>query len=106
MARQKSDTEQLRLELDEDENPWLKLQNLSTRERELARELDDVREQLHAHAREMKHARIASVAQIAGKLDRNRQRVNSWMRNEHSSRAPDGDDHDEGWIDPEEHVPL
>ena len=99
------DTHQLELVLEGPEAEWLKLENLSSRERALARELDEVREQLFAQARAMKRARIASVAQIAERLDRNRQRVNAWMRTAQPPRERTRDRGD-GWVDPEAHVPL
>jgi hypothetical protein len=99
------DAEQLELVLEGPEAEWLRLENLSSRERALARELDEVREQLFEQAREMRRVRIASVAQIAERLDRNRQRVNAWMRTERPARERKGA-RDDGWIDPEAHVPL
>lgn len=59
---------------------WSELLELSQRERALASELEQVRAQLHEQAREMKNSGQASVAEIAERLDRNRQRVNGWMR--------------------------
>ena len=98
--------EQLQLALETDEIKWSKLEELSLRERALARELDEVREQLHEHARAMKLARVASVEQIASRLGRNRQRVNAWMRNRQQPREPGETDREDGWRDPEGHVPL
>jgi septation ring formation regulator EzrA len=98
--------EQLQLTPDPKAIAWSRLQELSSRERELAHELDNVREQLQEHAREMKRARIASVPQIAKSLERNRQRVNDWMRIKKPLREDAGDDHAEDWIDPEAHVPF
>jgi hypothetical protein len=100
-----SDAEQLQLVLEGPEIEWQKLLNLSSRERALTSELDEVREQLYEQARGMRRARIASVAQIAERLDRNRQRVNAWMRSERPAREPKRDRGD-GWVDPEAHVPL
>jgi hypothetical protein len=105
MEPAESDGEQLQIALDGPDAVWAKLQNLSARERALARELDEVREQLFEHAREMKRAQIASVAEIADRLDRNRQRVNSWMRTERPSRERERVPND-ARIDPEGHVPL
>lgn len=99
------DGEQLQIAFDGPDAMWAKLQNLSARERALARELDEVREQLFEHAREMKHAEIASVAEIAERLHRNRQRVNAWMRTGRPSRERERVP-DDAWIDPEGHVPL
>ena len=105
MVRSGRDGERLELLLEGLEAEWLKLENLSLQERALARELDEVREQLFQQARAMKRARIASVAQIAERLDRNRQRVNAWMRTERPTREPKRV-RDDGLIDPEAHVPL
>ena len=105
MADSGRDVEQLTLVLEGPEAEWLKLENLSARERALARELDAVREELFEQARAMRRARIASVAQIAERLGRNRQRVNAWMRTERPTREPKRDRGD-GWVDPEAHVPL
>lgn len=99
------DGEQLQIAFDGADAMWAKLQNLSARERALARELDEVREQLFEHAREMKRAQIASVAEIADKLDRNRQRVNAWMRTERLSRERERVP-DDARTDHEGHVPL
>ena len=76
----KSDVEQRELALEGDEFEWIKLTNLSVRERALSRELDEVRRELQEQARAMKLTKIASVDQMAKRLDRNRQRVNGWMR--------------------------
>jgi hypothetical protein len=54
----------------------------------------------------MKRAKIASVADIAERLDRNRQRVNSWMREKQIKREPESSDqHADEW-EPEAHVPY
>ncbi len=72
--------EQLRLEDDPVLAAWDTLVHLSERERALAGELEVVRGELYAHARAMRASRVATVAQIAVRLERNRQRVNAWMR--------------------------
>ena len=80
---------------------WRYLRERSERERELARELDEVRDDLYEHARAMKNAGTASVAEIAEALGRNRQRVNAWMHAKPSAPNRDGPDRDTDWIDPE-----
>ena len=54
----------------------------------------------------MKRAKIASVADIAERLDRNRQRVNSWMREKQIKRESEDSTPDSNEWDPEAHVPL
>jgi hypothetical protein len=105
VARHERESEQLQIVLDGPEAEWLKLENLSSRERALARELDDARAQLYEHARAMKRAGIANAPTIAERLHRNRQRVNAWMRTKQPARE-EKSNRDDGWIDPEAHVPL
>jgi hypothetical protein len=90
--------------LDPVEFSWRYLRELSERERELSRELDEVRDELYEQARAMKNAGLASVVQIAEALDRNRQRVNSWMHAKPSSTGRDKQERDPDWVDPEGHV--
>jgi predicted XRE-type DNA-binding protein len=91
-------------ELDPVAFSWRYLRDISERERELARELDEVRDELYEQARAMKNAGVASVAQIADALGRNRQRVNAWMKTKTSESSQDKPDHDPDWIDPEGHL--
>ena len=83
---------------------WSCLREMSGRERELSRELDEVRDELYEHARAMKESGTASVDKIAKALGRNRQRVNAWMRAKPKRPDRAGQDSDAGWVDPEGHV--
>ena len=98
--------EQLQFALETDEMKWLNLEELSAKERALARELEETRAQLYEQARAMKVARVASVEQIAQRLGRNRQRVNAWMRNRQPPQQPEKTNREADWTDPEAHVPL
>ena len=91
-------------ELDPIAFSWRYLRDISERERELTRELDEVRDELYEQARAMKNAGVASVAQIAEALGRNRQRVNAWMQTKPSGNSQVKPAHDPHWIDPEGHL--